>query len=142
MSSMPVYTPSCGTIFRGCSTRTVSSPTVVCVRWVLSHSSKNAAPPWMGTVRSIMSLSCSNGIRSSSFLSMSSMSFAFSSSAFRLAVTFGAGILESTWASMSSAQMFRTCGVSLFLSFATIGAIVWLPMYSASRCAMRFSSSS
>ena len=70
----------------------------------------------MGTVRSIMSFSCSNGILSSSLRSISSMSLAFISSFFRRAVTFGCGMLLSVCASISSAQMFRTCGVCVFLS--------------------------
>ena len=40
MSSMPLYTPSCGTICRGWMGTTFSSPIVVCVRAVLSHSTR------------------------------------------------------------------------------------------------------
>ena len=46
---------------------------------------------------------------------MSSMIFARPSSSGRTAVTLGAGMELSTWLSMSSAQMLRTCGVSELL---------------------------
>ena len=43
--------------------------------------------------------------------SMSSIILASGSSFSWTAVTFGEGMLLSTWASMSSLHMFRTCGV-------------------------------
>ena len=96
----------------------------------------------MGTVRSMMSLSCSNGILSSSLRSMSSMSFAFISSCLRLAVTFGWGMLLSVCASMISAQMLRTCTVLVFRSPCTMGRISFVPAYNASRSSMRLVSPS
>ena len=108
---------------------TVSSPTVLCVRSVLSHSTRYAAPPWMGTVRSIMSFNSSNGSLSISLRSMSSIIFASGSSSGRTAVTFGAGSELFTWLSIISEQMLRTCGVSLFSALAvpTSGIMRRLP---------------
>ena len=127
MSSMPVYTPSWGTICLGWTADTVSSPMDVCVPPWLSHSTKKAAPPWMVTVRSWMSLMVSKGSLSNSLRSMSSMSLARHSSCFRRGVTFGCGMLESTWDSISSAQMFRTWGVPFFLARSVRGEIRSLP---------------
>ena len=142
MSSMPVYTPSWGTICFGCRVETVSSPTLVWLRWVLSHSTRKAAPPWMGTVRSIMSFSCSKGCLSSSLRSISSMILARHSSCFRRGVTLGWGMLLSVCASISSAQMLRTWGVSRFRSPWTMGSICILPLYRVSRSSIRLSSAS
>ena len=87
----------------------------------------------MGTVRSCMSFIISKGSRSSSFRSMSSISFARPSSSFRLAVTLGCGIAELTCASTSSALMLRTWVVLVFRSSRLMGRRLLSPLYWASR---------
>ena len=69
----------------------------------------------MGTIRSMRSLISAKGRRSISLRSMSSIILASGSSFSWTAVTFGEGMLLSTWASMSSLHMFRTCGVFALL---------------------------
>ena len=65
-------------------------------------------PPWVGVIRSASSLILSMGSRSSRFRSMSSAILARGSSSSRTAVTFGWGMLLSTWLSTTSKATFRT----------------------------------